>query len=359
MLWQPKHEFVHELWHVVGLQFAESAGLPLQPTGHFADDHRAGLLGPEMQRPFDAGDAWDGQAALLAGFEHWDRVSFPYRRLMEVVDTDGDGLADDDPRLPVDEKRAGSDPASADGDGDGLDDMAELAAGLFRGTDPANPDTDGDGIPDGEDPWPLSDFTGAVPRGPDPQRLCGLPDAARPDAPAVELAACWDEGELVLAVTTDGPCAVFVELDGSGDLGPWRGRYDTGADGDPRGDVWAGDARLALRAHHEPRGVFVGDRLVPGARLRAEDDGGRTRLIARLPADLGPGSAAARVEPGAPKASGPVLRAGAVIGLGVVIRPTRAQDPAPFDPWLTDPDGRPLWVGLFEPHRLYDAVLQP
>ncbi len=351
--------FVHELWHVIGLQLAESAGLPLQPTGHFADDFAAGLLGPEMQRPFDAGDLWDGQAALLSRFEAWDRVGAPYRRLIEVIDRDGDGLADDDPRLPLDERRLGSDPTAADADGDGLDDRAEAAAGLYRGTDPNNPDSDGDGLGDGDDPWPLDDFTGVIARGPTLRRLATLPTTARPDAPSLELAAAWTEQGLIVSVTADGPCDVFLSLDGSGDLGPWRGRFDTGVEGAPAGDVWTGDQRLALRAHHEPRGVFVGDRRVPGARVRAELHDGRHVVIAELPAALGPGSPSAWVPPGSPRSSGLQLQVGTVIGLGVVVRPARADDPAPFDPWVNGADGRPAWLSLFEAHRLLDAVLQP
>lgn len=53
---------------------------------------------------------------------------------VEQVDTDGDGLFDDE------EQSLGTDPTSADTDGDGLDDGAEVDGG----TDPTNADTDGD-----------------------------------------------------------------------------------------------------------------------------------------------------------------------------------------------------------------------
>jgi hypothetical protein len=102
----------------------------------------------------------------------WGEVSFP-------DDLDGDGLPDDAPELPVDEKRFGSRPDREDTDGDGLDDLAELMAtyGLEFGhgeiwagapsrhrADPTNPDSDGDGIPDGKDEFPLIPFPPDLPR---------------------------------------------------------------------------------------------------------------------------------------------------------------------------------------------------
>ena len=58
----------------------------------------------------------------------------------EPVDSDGDGLSDDD------EAGLGSDPQKPDTDGDGLLDNEEVR--IYR-SDPLNPDTDGDGFSDG------------------------------------------------------------------------------------------------------------------------------------------------------------------------------------------------------------------
>ena len=58
-----------------------------------------------------------------------------------AVDTDGDGLSDDQEVL------LGTDPTSADTDGDGVDDGDEIAMGL----DPTDADSDDDGIADGEE----------------------------------------------------------------------------------------------------------------------------------------------------------------------------------------------------------------
>ena len=61
--------------------------------------------------------------------------------LIEVVDTDGDGLNDDA------EIEFGTDPNNPDSDGDGLNDGEEFDAG----TDPNNPDSDGDGLSDSDE----------------------------------------------------------------------------------------------------------------------------------------------------------------------------------------------------------------
>jgi len=90
--------------------------------------------------------------------------------LVEYADADNDGIPDDAPDLPVDEKRLHSDPAKVDTDGDGLSDMMEVMAcrwvefggnytwaGNPKGhyCDLRNPDTDGDGLKDGMDPYPF------------------------------------------------------------------------------------------------------------------------------------------------------------------------------------------------------------
>ena len=60
--------------------------------------------------------------------------------IVPVVDTDRDGLTDDE------EKTLGTDPNNADTDNDGLFDREEVKVYL---TDPLNPDTDGDSYLDG------------------------------------------------------------------------------------------------------------------------------------------------------------------------------------------------------------------
>lgn len=73
----------------------------------------------------------------------------------EVPDSDGDGLTD------VEEGTLGTDPNNPDTDGDGVNDGDEVAAG----TDPTTPnviDSDGDGVPDDQDAFPNSNLGATV-----------------------------------------------------------------------------------------------------------------------------------------------------------------------------------------------------
>lgn len=73
----------------------------------------------------------------------------------EVPDSDGDGLTD------VEEGTLGTDPNNPDTDGDGVNDGDEVAAG----TDPTTPnviDSDGDGVADDQDAFPNSNLGATV-----------------------------------------------------------------------------------------------------------------------------------------------------------------------------------------------------
>ncbi len=115
--------------------------------------------------------------------EHWNVMAYWDRQLSDaqwlrlyfgeaiiVRDADGDGFPDDDPRLPLDEKRFGADPRRAQTDGQ----MNDLHKAMLSTWTPAplqntfvkpawqsripNPrltDQDGDGLPDTIDPYPL------------------------------------------------------------------------------------------------------------------------------------------------------------------------------------------------------------
>ena len=86
-------------------------------------------------------------------FNHTIDIGFIYRfsadRIQDdptavaPIDTDGDGLTDDD-----EINKYGTDPRNPDTDGDGLSDGDEV---IRYKTDPQNPDTDGDGLKDGEE----------------------------------------------------------------------------------------------------------------------------------------------------------------------------------------------------------------
>jgi hypothetical protein len=116
------------------------------------------------------GEHWSGMA-------YWDRklsdaqwLRFYFGYAVVVRDGDEDGFPDDDPRLPLDERRFGSDPRNPQTDGR----IGDLAKAMLSTWTPAplqsswikpefqafrpNPreeDSDGDGIPDDLDPYPL------------------------------------------------------------------------------------------------------------------------------------------------------------------------------------------------------------
>jgi len=345
--------FSHEMLHVLSDVVARGSGAPPLASVHVPENYPA--LADARPR-FDAGEAWDGLGHIVQRYDAWSLWQAPWVRPFETVDSDGDGLVDDDVRVPIDERRLGTDPSRRDTDGDGVSDLDELAVGLYAGSDPRALDTDGDGLRDGVDPWPLSDLSGVVPRGDEPLLLATLsPGRTRPPIGRLELAACWDPDALTLAVTTDTTCDVFVELDGSGRDGRFASDVTVAPDGRRVADVWAGPARLALRAHTPPTGVFVGGRRLDDATLRSERLADGYRIITRLPRVLGQGADDAWVPPDAPFTPGLRLNDGQVLGLAVVARPSRTQDERPFEPFWPDD----AWVSLFEAHRLHDVVLTP
>jgi hypothetical protein len=118
------------------------------------------------------------------GIAYWDRtisasqwLRYYFGETMAVADADGDGLPDADARLPMDERRFGSDPKKQSTDGQISDlqkvMLSQWVAGplesmwtrgplQYRKIDPKRPDTDGDGLLDGADPYPLCPHTPLV-----------------------------------------------------------------------------------------------------------------------------------------------------------------------------------------------------
>jgi len=180
--WLATHEFHHDL----------------ESHGEFSlanrEDDRVVFDHPAPRHRTTKGDGSVDEVAWTTNGrhgEHWDVIATWDRQLTDaqwlrmyfgytetVRDADQDGFPDDDPRLPLDEKRFGSSPKKAQTDGE-LNDLAKAmesnwAPGplqsswtkpSFQGVVPkaADPDTDGDGIPDSEDPYPLYPATPFIP----------------------------------------------------------------------------------------------------------------------------------------------------------------------------------------------------
>lgn len=137
--------FVHEFHHQLD-EFLNLSGYPEYPHADY----------PQKLEGF-FGEHFDFNAYILRSWppDKWLDLRYPHPEIIEVEDADNDGIPDENPYVPIDEMRFGSNPRSRDTDGDGLDDLSELMAGIYFSSNPRDPDTDKDGVPDGLDEYPL------------------------------------------------------------------------------------------------------------------------------------------------------------------------------------------------------------
>jgi hypothetical protein len=98
------------------------------------------------------GEDFDFNAHIIRNATPDSWLNLKFGTLTQTRDADHDGVPDDDPSLPFDEKRRGGDPTMTDTDGDGLNDFQEVMAGTSRGCLLSERDTDGDRLIDGNDP---------------------------------------------------------------------------------------------------------------------------------------------------------------------------------------------------------------
>ena len=172
--------FCHEYKHQVESNY-DLSGLDKEEDRmwfcHFAPVH----TGWEKPSAADHGEHWDGIAWQLRHHKRDSYLRALYSFAQTVKDTDGDGIPDDAPELPLDEKRLGSDPTKKDSDGDGLNDMDELLSSTWVKAlnldvrkrievDYIRPnltgeDSDGDGVIDGRDKYPLYPYSELIHKG--------------------------------------------------------------------------------------------------------------------------------------------------------------------------------------------------
>jgi hypothetical protein len=174
--WLTGHEFHHQMESMseFGLNFREDERIVFN---HYAPrERRTDADGNIIDRPWSFngphGEHWDGMAYLdrLVSDIQWLRTYFNYTVVVE--DADMDGFPDDNPELPLDEARFGTEPDNPTTDGQLNDlDKAMLStwspsplhstwlkpenAGTRYMPKPNDPDSDGDGLPDGVDAVPL------------------------------------------------------------------------------------------------------------------------------------------------------------------------------------------------------------
>jgi hypothetical protein len=146
--WLITHEFHHQLDALL-----EASGYP---EYYHADQ--------PWKMPGRFGEDFDFNAQIIrnAGTDWW--LNMKYGTLEQTKDADHDGLPDDDPMLPFDEKRLNGSSHTVDTDRDGLTDLQETMAGSSRGTRIDSARTDEDTLADGSDPEPIYEFEPVIRR---------------------------------------------------------------------------------------------------------------------------------------------------------------------------------------------------
>lgn len=150
----------HEINHTTdGLM--KSSGYPEYPYNHPGSARDLGEYIPPSGPDFDL----NAQFMLAQEASRWLDLATcgVWGTIKSFTDLDGDGFADDDSSLPMDELRFGSSSSMIDSDNDGLTDLQEHYAGMQTSTDPTTVDTDGDGILDGFDRQPLYGLLPVIP----------------------------------------------------------------------------------------------------------------------------------------------------------------------------------------------------
>ena len=216
---------VHEVMHSVDQMFSYS-GYQEYPSSH-PDGANYGWAG--------GGDTWSWCGTAMRPFTNYFKLRTPWKNTYRFRDSDLDGLADNDPVLPIDEVRMSSDPTETDTDRDGLDDLKEYLVGLYYPSDANDQDTDKDGLKDGDDPYPIIAYSKSIPRlitepaidgvieeGEWTYWGSGTGDSEDPEFQVTAYAG-WRDDALYLAFKTNKKCSFTMEVDGSAWSGPWHG----------------------------------------------------------------------------------------------------------------------------------------
>ncbi|MBU0639666.1 MAG: hypothetical protein KKB50_12435 [Planctomycetes bacterium] len=235
MTWYPEDEadvaygtawvFVHEFQHALDLVTAEDSDRPDLLHAHPYVDRQEKFF----KGLYQGGEHFDWIALTLREFDGYADLKGITNGVLECADADGDGLPDQDKRLPMDEKRFGSDPTKQDTDGDGLDDLAEFVAGRYRSSDPMNTDTDNDSLLDGRDRYPLLPIAETLAYSPGGGSSATVQPLlrgafARNDAGGeVEVRGAWNEDGLYFYFLGPRKFVVHAKIDGSAGTGFWEG----------------------------------------------------------------------------------------------------------------------------------------
>jgi len=200
--WLITHEFHHQLDALL-----EASGEP----GYYHADQ-------PWKMPGRFGEDFDFNAQIIRNAPAGWWLTMKFGSLEQTTDADRDAVPDDDPRLPFDEKRLGSNPRLTDSDADGLTDLAEVMAGTSRGASPNNRDSDSDGLADGADPEPLYAFPPEIPELPPERPFPTTPFATmRGSMGAADLFWAWTDSALWIACDAPRPASLLLQIDATGD----------------------------------------------------------------------------------------------------------------------------------------------
>lgn len=231
--------FVHEFQHALDLSIAgSSAGFIEFLHGHPYTDHNDHDTNMVEWVENPGGQHWDWEACTLRNFKHYLEIPGATSSRVLAKDSDGDGLADFHPYLPMDEKRFGTDPFNPDTDGDGLSDLKEFTADVYKGSDPLIQDTDEDGKIDSVDPWPTVAIADTIPYAYPAPVIDGIRDdiygplntrwyACRYEDKtprnAFRTYTCWDEDNLYIYAIAPTSFTYKMQVDTSAENGFWIG----------------------------------------------------------------------------------------------------------------------------------------
>jgi hypothetical protein len=359
--------FTHEFGHSLDFMIAGGSGYGEWMLVNHPFD--AFPLPPGIDK-FDCGPGFDNMAEILRIYPYHLNYAEPWGGYFEVLDTDGDGLANNDDRLPYDEADFGSNPNLADADADGLNDLKEFHAGNFSGSNPLLADTDGDGLGDGTDPYPISDFTTSCQKTTSTVTINGTMNPAEgwnhmatgpryTKIPGATLStfATWDDNYFYFAFQSNKELKYYLSMDGSGEDGLFSsdkrftgGSYGAGYNDDTWGDNYYETAVFVIRS--DAAQVIFKNAALAGSQVSTTNSGGFYTTEVRIPHSLGPGFGYTYTPASAPIVTTTDFMQGDIIGIemhAILLSDAVGNN---FDDW-----GGVPFLFLNEPFHFYDMTL--
>ncbi|UCE05752.1 MAG: NHL repeat-containing protein [bacterium] len=337
--WLMTHEFHHQLDELFLV-----SGYPEYWFNHFS---------PTINTADDFGEHFDGNAWILKNWPVPNWYNLKFGELKFTVDEDNDGIPDNDPSLPLDEKRLQSSPRIGDTDGDGLSDLAEVTRSnwIIEGCGETyggarlfpnlwNSDTDGDELSDNEDPYPLYPFKPVINFGPTnfDEISTEVIEQKIPFANFFDnrihaiVYAGWDSSNLCFAFKMDRLAPIKLMIDADAD-GWFIGRNNYLIYLQPENDSTLTTDLQIINCSHPQKWPFHDDELAKKisvtAKMKQIDDECLVNVIISKN-----------------ESTGLELEAGEKIGVNIGFSITM------------DSEGHQRYITIFEPNRFFDVTLE-